>query len=104
MKSAKEEILRSLKELQEKGVQIKMHDSFMQKTTVNGLTFTGSCVSGSSSFILLPAPKDIIIDIYINSSEEDIMNKIISSKDAVKRYEETVHVSTIVEFLQEKLK
>lgn len=105
MKSSKQEILKSLKELIEKGVQVKMHSSFIQTNTVNGMMFTGTLSSMSNvSYTILPAPKDIIIDIYINSSESDIMSKIISAKDAVKLYEENVQVSAIVEFLREELK
>jgi hypothetical protein len=104
MKSAKQEILRSLTELKEKGVEIKFHSSFIQVHTVNGLTFTGSVSGSGSTFMVLPAPKDIVIDIYINSSEQDIMNKIIAAKNAVKNYEEIVQVSAIVEFLREELK
>lgn len=102
MKSSKNEILGSLKELQEKGVQVKFHESLIQRYSGNGYTLPGSGVFVGGTHLL--APKELTVNIYINSSEEEIMNQIINAKDAIKRYEEIAQVSAIVEFLKEEFK
>lgn len=107
MKSAKEEILRSLIELKEKGVQIKFHESFIERNNgqfiIGNAVSYGTCVATNTTIQILKAPSELSIEVYVNSSEDEIMKQIICVKDQVSKYEKNAMSSSISEFLKEKL-
>lgn len=100
-KSIKLEILKDLIELKEKGVYVKIHDSLISR---NSNLIFGSVSCGHTGNYTVKSPKELEIDIYLNSSEDEIKNLIQTTKYSIELYEKNAEISAIVEFLREELK
>ena len=114
-KSIKTEILKDLKELKEKGVIIIMHDeflvpelnnnSFLVMGNISGSNCNGNCsCKGKSKPETIKKPSDFSIDIYQNSTEEQIKKLISDVKNILIFSEERSKSTAIVDFLKEELK
>ncbi len=111
--STKSEILNDLVELKNKGVKVNMNESYLDRNIYtlmnNGTSFvTGinNVVTGVNTEIkvnLLKKPSELIVEIYLNSTEEDIKNQIINAKNQIKHIEQYSKSTAIVDFLKEEL-
>lgn len=112
--STKSEILHDLVELKNKGVKVNMNDSYLNRdsnyTMGNGVFVTGIMNNGSINdnnqelkVNLLKKPSELTVEIYLNSTEDEIKNQISSIKNQVKNIEQTSKSSAIVDFLKEQL-
>lgn len=115
-KTTKSEILESLKKLKDKGVNVIIHDSFIDRGVSNGFTInSGSFVtpgvsihhSNNNDVVLniktLKKANELSIHIYQNSSEEEIQNQIGSISNHLKRIEDESKSTAIVDFLRGEL-
>lgn len=108
--STKQEILNDLKELKNKGVKVIMHEKYLEKSLHGTLVFNGGCiVSGTpndseAKVRLVKTPEELVINIYLNSSEEDIKMQLSSVKSQLISIENSSKSSAIVDFLKTELK
>ncbi len=114
--SLKSEILKDLRELKDKGVKVNMNESYLERNayTINSIN-SGSFVTGmvNTNIVagvnteikvnLLKKPSELIVEIYLNSTEEDIKNQIINAKNQIKHIEQYSKSTAIVDFLKEEL-
>lgn len=114
--SVKAEILKSLKELKDKGVSIIMHDEFLAvneysngftvmghiNTCSNAISCNGNC-KGDKKPETIKKPSDFSIDIYQNSTEDQIKKQISDVKNNLQYNEEKTKTTAIVDFLKEQL-
>ena len=116
-KSTKEEILAGLVELKNKGVNVIVHDSIIDRQINNGLTVNSGCFvtfgtnvhSDNNNDVVikiktLKKAEDLTVHIYQNSSEEEIKNQINSIKSHLNRLEDESKSTAIVDFLKGELK
>jgi soluble P-type ATPase len=116
--SVKSEILNDLKELKQKGVNVLIHDSFLDRgihfggsgtMVINSGSFTingGPCVSGEISeekVKVLKRASELTVHIYLNSKEEEIKAQISGIKGHLNKIESESKSSAIVDFLKEEL-
>lgn len=114
--STKSEILHDLVELKNKGVVVNMNDSYLDRNIYTIMNHGTSFVTGINNTVagitsvnteikvnLLKKPSELTVEIYLNSTEEDIKNQISSIKNQVKNIEQASKSSAIVDFLKEQL-
>ena len=111
--STKSEILNDLVELKNKGVKVNMNDSYLNRDsnyTLGGVFVTGIVNNGSINnnnqelkVNLLKKPSELTVEIYLNSTEDEIKNQISSIKNQVKNIETASKSTAIVDFLKEQL-
>lgn len=113
--STKSEILNDLVELKNKGVKVNMNESYLDRnifTINNGTSFvTGinNTVAGVTSINtevkvnVLKKPSELTVEIYLNSTEDEIKNQINSVKNHIKNIEQASKSTAIVDFLKEEL-
>lgn len=93
-----------------------MNESYLDRncftTMNNGTSFvTGinNVVAGISSINteikvnLLKKPSELTVEIYLNSTEDDIKNQIMNVKNQIKTIESASKSTAIVDFLKEQL-
>lgn len=113
--SLKKEILKGLEELKQKGVEVKMHDNFLDRVqggfgnTINGTSFvsSGLVIGGNNVEVnvkVLKKPSELSVNIYLNSTEKEIEDQIQSIKWHLETIDKTSKVSAIVEFIKEEMK
>ncbi len=114
--SLKSEILKDLRELKDKGVKVNMNESYLERNayTINSIN-SGSFVTGmvNTNIVagvnteikvnVLKKPSELTIEIYLNSTEDEIKNQINSVKNHIKNIEFGSKSSAIVDFLKEEL-
>lgn len=114
--STKNEILNDLVELKNKGVKINMNDSYLERSayTINSIN-SGSFVTGlvNTNIVagvnteikvnVLKKPSELTVEIYLNSTEDEIKNQINNIKIHIKNIEFGSKSSAIVDFLKEQL-
>jgi uncharacterized protein YgbK (DUF1537 family) len=116
-KSTKTEILSGLAELKEKGVRVIVHDSFIERQVANTyavnsgafVTFGTSVHHNDQNDVIvniktMKKATDLTVNIYQNSSEDEIKSQITSINNHLKRLEEEGKSTAIVDFLKEELK
>ena len=108
--SNKSEILKDLKELKSKGVNVVVHDSYLERIASNihsgSFVIGGSIISSSNSEAkvnVLKKPSELTINIYLNSTEDEIKNQITAVKHYINIIEKDSKSSAIVDFLKEEL-
>ncbi len=107
--STKSEILNDLVELKNKGVKVNMNESYLDRNCFSGASFvTGinNVLTGINTEIkvnLLKKPSELTVEIYLNSTEDDIKNQIINIKNQVRNIELASKSTAIVDFLKEEL-
>jgi len=109
--STKNEILNDLVELKNKGVKVNMNDSYLDRDsnyTLGGVFVTGITTNGISNnqelkVNLLKKPSELTVEIYLNSTEDEIKNQISSIKSQIKNIEQASKSTAIVDFLKEEL-
>lgn len=113
--TVKSEILKDLKELKEKGVNVILEESFIDRGqgylsgtfTVNSDSIVNHAVFHHGSQLNVKTykkPSELYIHIYQNSNEEEIKNQISSIKRHIKQIEEECKSSAIVDFINSELK
>lgn len=116
-KSTKTEILENLKSLKEKGVNVIIHDSFIDRIassqfTINSgafVTFGTNVHNNDNNDVVvkiktIKKANELSVHIYQNSSEEDIKTQITSIMNHLSKIEEESKSTAIVDFLKEELK
>lgn len=101
-KSSKLEILKELKSLKEKGVKVKIHNSILSRNA--NIFISGNINASNVGFNTIKSPEELSIDIYLNSTEEEIKNLIQITKSNIDFYEKSAEVTAIVDFLKDELK
>jgi len=109
--TVKSEILKDLKELKSKGVNVVIHDLFLERAlpgtfTINSGGFTvGSSIISSHNIEtkvnVLKKPSELTVSIYLNSTEDEIKNQISAIKNHIKTIEKESKSTAIVDFLKE---
>ena len=113
--STKSEILHDLVELKNKGVKVNMNDSYLDRNIYTAMTNGTSFVTGINNVVtsinsvnteikvnLLKKPSELTVEIYLNSTEDDIKNQIINAKNQIKHIEQYSKSTAIVDFLKEE--
>jgi len=116
-KSTKTEILAGLIELKNKGVNVIVHDSFIERLVANTFSInSGTFVTMGTNIHhndqndvivnikTMKKASDLTVHIYQNSSEDEIKNQINSIKNHLNRLEEESKSTAIVDFLKVELK
>jgi hypothetical protein len=114
--STKSEILHDLVELKNKGVKVNMNESYLDRNIYSAMNNGTSFVTGINNvvtginginteikFNLLKKPSELTVEIYLNSTEDDIKNQIINVKSQVRNIELASKSTAIVDFLKEEL-
>jgi len=114
--STKSEILNDLVELKNKGVKVNMNESYLDRNIYTTMNHGTSFVTGINNTVagitsvnteikvnLLKKPSELTVEIYLNSTEEDIKNQIINAKNQIKHIEQYSKSTAIVDFLKEEL-
>lgn len=114
IKSTKTEILNDIKELKSKGVNVIMHDSFLDRKvqiTLMGSISINGCANGNVHIPInnvdtkiLKKPSELTLEIYLNSKEEEIISQISLIKYSLIEIEKESKVTAIADFLKEELK